>query len=136
MPGKKRPKKTKKTKKTKVKKKLTAAQRRAKKANRAKYQWIFRNGKQVRVLRPRPDLIDGIPADEFIRANADPVWLKENEMWEELYAYEQRENGPSAEWDAGKVKAEEPAEPDRERGIGADDEDTRLAPAFEDDIPF
>ena len=31
---------------------------------------IFVNGKQKRVLRPQ--LIDGLPADEFIARNADP----------------------------------------------------------------
>jgi len=26
--------------------------------------------------------LDGIPVEEFIRQNADPVWLHQNEMWE------------------------------------------------------
>lgn len=42
----------------------------------------FINGKQKRVKRP--PTIDGIPVDEFVRRNADPVWLLENEMYEEL----------------------------------------------------
>ena len=29
-------------------------------------------------------MIEGMPVDEFIRLNADPIWLKQNEMWEEL----------------------------------------------------
>jgi hypothetical protein len=70
----------------KVKKKLTAAQKRARKAAKAerqrKYMWIFINGKQVRV--DRPQLIDGMDPDEFIRRNADPIWLHQNEMWEYL----------------------------------------------------
>jgi hypothetical protein len=41
---------------------------------------IFVNGKQQRVLRPQ--LIDGLPVDEFIRQHADPIWLHQNEMWE------------------------------------------------------
>jgi len=41
---------------------------------------VFMNGKQVRVKRP--ETIDGIDADEFIRRNADPIWLHQNEMWE------------------------------------------------------
>ena len=41
---------------------------------------IFINGKQKRVRRP--PTIDGIPVDEFIRQNADPIWLHQNEMWE------------------------------------------------------
>ncbi len=43
---------------------------------------IFMNGKQKRVKRPQ--LIDGIDADEFIRRNADPIWLHQAEMWEEM----------------------------------------------------
>jgi hypothetical protein len=68
----------------KVKKKLTAAQKRAKKAAKAerqkKYQWVFMNGKQVRIKRP--PTVDGIPVDQFIEENADPIWLHQNEMWE------------------------------------------------------
>jgi len=26
--------------------------------------------------------VDGVPVDEFIRNNADPIWLHQNEMWE------------------------------------------------------
>jgi hypothetical protein len=43
---------------------------------------IFINGKQKRVRRPDPYLIDGIPVEEFIIKNADPIWLHQNEMWE------------------------------------------------------
>lgn len=68
----------------KVKKKLTSAQKRAKKAAKAerqkKYQWVFMNGKQVRIKRP--PTVDGIPVDQFIEENADPIWLDQNEMWE------------------------------------------------------
>ena len=66
------------------KKKLTYAQKRARKKAKAerqkKYKWVFMNGKQVRVKRP--PMIDGMDADEFIRQNADPIWLHQNEMWE------------------------------------------------------
>ena len=69
---------------TKNKKKLSAAQKRARKAAKAerqkKYQWVFMNGKQVRIKRP--PTIDGMNVDEFIRRNADPIWLHQNEMWE------------------------------------------------------
>ena len=41
---------------------------------------VFMNGKQKRVKRP--PTIDGMSADEFIRQNADPIWLHQNEMWE------------------------------------------------------
>jgi hypothetical protein len=64
----------------KPKRKLTAAERRAKKERKKKYQWIFINGKQVRVKRP--PTIDGLPVDEFILRNADPIWLHQNGMWE------------------------------------------------------
>ena len=68
----------------KIKKKLTAAQKRARKKAKAerqkKYMWVFMNGKQVRVKRP--ETIDGMDKDEFIRRNADPIWLHQNEMWE------------------------------------------------------
>ena len=30
----------------------------------------------------RPETIDGMDVDEFIRKNADPIWLHQNEMWE------------------------------------------------------
>jgi hypothetical protein len=46
--------------------------------------WVFMNGKQVKVKRP--PTIDGIPEDEFIRQNADPVFLQQNEMWEYIQA--------------------------------------------------
>ena len=42
---------------------------------------MFINGKQKRVRRAQP-LVEGLPADEFIRRNADPIWLHQNEMWE------------------------------------------------------
>ena len=38
------------------------------------------NGKQVRVKRP--PTFDGMDVDEFVRINADPSWLHQNEMWE------------------------------------------------------
>jgi hypothetical protein len=68
----------------KVKKKLTPAQKRAKNAAKAerqrKYQWVFMNGKQVRIKRP--PTVDGIPVDQFIEENTDPIWLHQNELWE------------------------------------------------------
>ena len=68
----------------KVKRKLTAAQKRARKKakeeRQKKYMWVFMNGKQVRVKRP--SIIDGMGVDEYIRNNADPIWLHQNDMWE------------------------------------------------------
>lgn len=44
------------------------------------------NGKQVRVKRPLT--IEGMDPDEYIRQNADPIWLHQNEMWEYIEADE------------------------------------------------
>lgn len=80
----------------KNKKELSAAQKRARKATKAerqkKYQWVFMNGKQVRVKRP--PTIDGMAVDEFIRRNADPIWLHQNEMWEYIESDENDDGIP------------------------------------------
>jgi len=65
---------------TKKKKKLTPAQKAAKKQRQREYMTVFMNGKQKRLKRP--PTIDGMDVDEFIRNNADPIWLHQNEMWE------------------------------------------------------
>ena len=65
---------------SKRKRKLTAAERAEKRRRRREYTTIFVNGKQKRVKRP--PTIDGMGVDEFIRRNADPIWLHQNEMWE------------------------------------------------------
>jgi hypothetical protein len=62
------------------KRKLTAAQRRARRERKEKFMTIFVNGKQMRM--PRPPLIDGMTVDEFMACNADPIWLQQNELWE------------------------------------------------------
>ena len=64
----------------KRKRKLTAAEKLDKKRRKKQYMTIFINGKQKRVKRP--PTIDGMDPDEFIRRNADPTWLHQNEMWE------------------------------------------------------
>jgi hypothetical protein len=64
----------------KPQRKLTAAERQTKKQRKLDYETIFLNGKQVRVRRP--PTIEGLPVDEFIARNADPVWLHQNGMWE------------------------------------------------------
>ncbi len=66
----------------KPKRKLTAAERRARRERKKNFMTIFINGKQKRV--PRPQLIDGLPVDEFVVRNADPIWLHENGLWELL----------------------------------------------------
>lgn len=63
-----------------MKRKRTAAEKRARRERRKKYQIVFINGKQQRV--PREPMIDGMTVNEFIRRNADPIWLHQNEMWE------------------------------------------------------
>ncbi len=67
---------------TKRKRKLSPAEKAEKKRRQKEYMTIFINGKQKRVKRP--PTIDGMDADEFIRRNADPIWLHQNEMWEDM----------------------------------------------------
>jgi uncharacterized protein YnzC (UPF0291/DUF896 family) len=68
---------------SKRKRKLTAVEKAEKKRRRMEYMTIFINGKQKRVKRP--PTIDGMDVDEFIRRNADPIWLHQNEMWEYMF---------------------------------------------------
>ena len=65
---------------SKRKRKLTAAEKAEKKRRREQYMTVFINEKQKRIRRP--PTIDGMDVDEFIRRNADGIWLKENGMWE------------------------------------------------------
>jgi len=62
------------------KRKLTPAEKAEKKRRRALYETVFVGGKQKRVKRA--PTVEGIPVDEFIRKNADPIWLHQNESWE------------------------------------------------------
>jgi hypothetical protein len=74
------------------KKKLTAAQRAARKKRKAEFMTVFMNGRQVRVRRP--PTVDGIPVEEFIRQNADPIWLHQHgygEILEERAMAEQED---------------------------------------------
>ncbi len=64
----------------KQKRKLTAAEKAEKRRRRKEYMTIFINGKQKSVKRPLT--IDGMDVDEFIRRNADPIWLHQNKIWE------------------------------------------------------
>jgi 16S rRNA U516 pseudouridylate synthase RsuA-like enzyme len=64
----------------KKKKKLSPVQKAAKKKRQQEYMTVFMNGKQKRVKRPAT--IDGMDVDDFIRNNADPIWLHQNQMWE------------------------------------------------------
>jgi hypothetical protein len=42
----------------------------------------FVGGKQKRVRRP--PTIDGLDLEAFIAQNADPIWLHQNELWEDI----------------------------------------------------
>jgi hypothetical protein len=73
---------------SKPKRKLTAAQKRARKKRREEFLTIFINGKQKRVRRP--PTIDGMDVDEFIMRNADPIWLHQNGLWEYMDQIDER----------------------------------------------
>ena len=60
----------------KKKKKRTDAQKRKNK----EYMTVFIQGKQVRIKRP--PTIEGIDAEDFIRRNADPIFLHQSGLWE------------------------------------------------------
>ncbi len=64
----------------KPKKKLTPEQKAEKRHRKAEFETVFVGGKQKRVRR-RP-LIEGLDPDEFIRRNADPIWLHQEGLWE------------------------------------------------------
>ncbi|MEX2572355.1 MAG: hypothetical protein WD737_13735 [Gemmatimonadota bacterium] len=64
----------------KRKRKLSAAEKLAKKRRRQHFETIFINGKMKRVRRP--PTIDGVSVDEFMLANADPIFLHQEEVWE------------------------------------------------------
>jgi hypothetical protein len=70
----------KKRKKARSERKLTASERRARRERKRKFLTIYINGKQKRV--PRPQTIEGLPVEEYIARNADPIWLHENGLWE------------------------------------------------------
>jgi len=65
--------------KQKQKRKRTPAERRARRKWRKENMIVFIHGRQKWV--PRPQLIDGMPVDDFIAENADPMWLHQNELW-------------------------------------------------------
>jgi hypothetical protein len=58
----------------------------AKKRKNREFRTVFMNGKQVKVRREQ--VIDGQSVEEFIRHNADPIWLLQNEMYELLDEHE------------------------------------------------
>ena len=103
---------------SKRKRKLTAAEKREKKRRRREYMTIFINGKQKRVKRE--PTIDGLPVDEFIRQNADPIWLLQNEMYEELYERKRQRdaNEPAKPWLIRERVEDGPVAAVRDRRLG------------------
>jgi hypothetical protein len=83
---------------TKQKRKLTSAEKARKKKRQLEYMTIFINGKQKRVKRP--STIDGIDLDAFIQRNADPIWLHQNEMWEDMDTEEPEKSMLASRWEA------------------------------------
>ena len=77
----------------KPKRKLTPAEKAAKRKRQQEYMAIFINGKQKRIRRP--PTIEGMSVDEFIRRNADPIWLHQNEMWEYMQDCQEEESEES-----------------------------------------
>ena len=64
---------------SKPKRKLSAREKADKKRRKLEFMKIFINGKQKRVRRP--PTIDRMSVDEFIRLNADPIWLHQQGEW-------------------------------------------------------
>jgi len=88
----------------KRKRKLTAAERQARHERKRKFMTIFINGKQKRV--PRPPSIDGLPVEEFLARNADPIWLHQNELWE-MYEMVPHPDCPTIRGSILKARADE-----------------------------
>jgi hypothetical protein len=99
--------------------KRTAAEKAEKRRRRQEYMTSI-NGKQKRVRRP--PTIDGMDVDEFIRRNADPIWLHQNEMWEHM------EPIPAEPWQQGSK-----ASPERQ---GEGKHEPKLDLDYDEDIPF
>ena len=66
---------------------MAPAQNAAKKQRQFEYTIVFTNGEPKRIKRPAT--IGGTDGEKFIQINADPTWLKQNELGEVLYEYEQ-----------------------------------------------
>ena len=89
----------------KKKRRLSAAEKDAKQKRRKEFRTVFIGGKMKRVRRP--PTIEGLPIEEFIRRNADPIFLHAMEMWEYI--------------ESGDDASSEPAD---------------LSPEADDDLPF
>ena len=107
--------------------KLSAEEKAEKRRRRREYMTIFVGGKQKRVKRP--PTIDGMPVDEFIENNADPIWLHQHGMHEVLYQQEREAQALDEEAPPGDT----PEQP------GSDAESREFRRGSEppvDDIPF
>jgi hypothetical protein len=62
------------------KRKLTPEEKAEKKRRNLEYETVFRNGKQVRVKKM--PTIDGLPVDDWLTQNADPILLHQSERWD------------------------------------------------------
>lgn len=82
----------------KPKKKFTAAQRAEKKRRKKEFMTVFMNGKQVRVRRP--PTVDGMDVENFIRQNADPIWLHHHGYHEILHERDMEEQEAGTDSDA------------------------------------
>jgi len=89
------------------KRKLTSREKAEKRKRNREFMTIFVNGKQKRVRRP--PTIEGISVDAFIRRNADPIWLLQNEMHEflEEESNENQQIAPGASRNVTWVKNED-----------------------------
>jgi hypothetical protein len=105
----------------KPKRKLTAVEKAEKKQRRQECMTIFINGRQKRVKRP--PTINGMDVDEFIRRNADPIWLHQNEMWEYI------EPIPKGPWQVDSEVTSKESAP-------AGEEAQKVDRDYDDDIPF
>jgi hypothetical protein len=63
----------------KRKRKLSPAEKAAKRQRRLEYETVFVNGRMKRV-RKRPT-VQGMACDEFLRTHADPVFLQQEGLW-------------------------------------------------------
>lgn len=91
----------------KKKRKLTRAEKQAKARRKAEFMTVFMNGRQKSVRRPV--LVDGMDPYEFIRQNADPIWLHQEEMWELMTELYENEAGPAeGEGEADPVEDDVP----------------------------
>jgi hypothetical protein len=82
-----------------TRRRFSRRERAEKKRRNQELETIFVRGKLKRVRRPPQ--IAGVDVDEFIRNNADPAWLHQNEMWECLYELEGNPQSAEPEFATG-----------------------------------